>query len=88
MVSEDLGRNLLLQGQLLLTDDLMRGVERVTLDGMRRVAKEMVQKRPALSVYGNTKPIPSLDRIWEAIRKENAHPGVHTRGILLHPNRQ
>lgn len=65
---DEAGKNLLLHNALVTPEDLMKGAEGVTMDDLRRCMSEMIQKKPALVVYGNTKDIGSLDDVWGKVQ--------------------
>lgn len=81
VASDEVGKNLLLHDSLITPRELMEGAEKVTLADVRRCMGEMLQHKPALAVYGNSKELPDAEEVWKRVKV--MHAAEKNRGSRL-----
>ncbi|CCW63667.1 unnamed protein product [Phytomonas sp. EM1] len=69
----DMGFNFLVQNHVITTQETMRGSASVTLESLEEVCAKMIQKPVTFAVYGETKGMPTQEKLEAAIRKTYAY---------------
>ncbi|CCW69322.1 unnamed protein product [Phytomonas sp. Hart1] len=65
----DMGFNLLVQNHVITTQETIRGSAGVTLENLEEVCAKMIKKPVTFAVYGETKGMPTQEKLETSIKK-------------------
>lgn len=67
----DMGLNLLIHDYTITPKATAEGAKQVTMEGLQRVSKALVQSPPSLAVYGATASVPSFEELREYFQSKS-----------------
>ncbi|KAF5222614.1 Mitochondrial-processing peptidase subunit alpha [Trypanosoma cruzi] len=65
----DMGFNMVVHDHIITASETTEGTKHITIDELKRVCAEMVQRPLTFVVYGETTKMPSHERLEETVRK-------------------
>ncbi|EPY17954.1 hypothetical protein STCU_10292 [Strigomonas culicis] len=65
----DMGFNMLVHNFMITPAETMEGSAKVTQESLKRVARELVERPLTFVVYGETKGMPSYEKLDETMKK-------------------
>jgi mitochondrial-processing peptidase subunit alpha len=68
----DMGFNLLVHNYMITPQETIRGSAQVTMEGLRQVCSQLIERPVTFAVYGETKGMPEYSQLTEALKKSYA----------------
>ncbi|KPA84334.1 putative mitochondrial mitochondrial processing peptidase alpha subunit [Leptomonas pyrrhocoris] len=65
----DMGFNLLVHNHTITPQETIRGSAQVTMEGLRHVCSQLIERPVTFAVYGETKEMPEYSQLTEALKK-------------------